>query len=276
LNSSMHEPIITSVQNPRVKDAARLRDRRHRERQGRFLIDGAREILRALQAGIKLEQLFVCEAQCRSDEADQALGRARSNGVEILPVTPQVFGKLAFGDRAEGILAVAATPRSMLADLPALVPELLVAVLAGVEKPGNIGAVLRTADAAGVSAVILADPRTDLFNPNAIRASLGTIFTVPIAVATAAETLAWLREKQCRILTTRVEARLTYSEAEYRGPTAIVLGSEAQGLSGDWTGADIVPVRVPMLGIADSLNVSATAAVLFYEALRQRGAAGQK
>ena len=268
----MNEPTITSVQNPRVKDAARLRDRRHRERQGRFLIDGAREILRALQAGLKLEQLFVCDALCHSDDADQALKQAHSKGVEILPVTPPVFTRLAFGDRAEGILATAATPHSTLADLPALAPDLLVAVLAGMEKPGNIGAVLRTADAAGVSAVILADPQTDLFNPNAIRASLGTIFSLPIATATAAETLAWLREKQCRILTTRVEARLTYSEADYRGPTAIVLGSEAQGLSDAWSGADVVPVRVPMLGIADSLNVSATAAVLFYEAVRQRGA----
>ena len=267
----MTEPTITSVQNPRVKDAARLRDRRHRERQGRFLIDGAREIRRALQAGIKLEQLFVCQELCRSDAAEQALELARSQGFEILSVTPQVFAKLAFGDRAEGILATAATPRTTLADLPALIPDLLVAVLASVQKPGNIGAVLRTADAAGVSAVILADPKTDVFNPNAIRASLGTIFSVPIAAASAAETLAWLRAKQCRILTTRVEARLTYCEGDYHGPTAIVLGSEAQGLSGGWTGADIVPVRVPMLGIADSLNVSATAAVLFYEAVRQRG-----
>jgi TrmH family RNA methyltransferase len=267
----MNEPTITSVQNPRVKDAARLRDRRHRQRQGRFLIDGAREIRRALQAGIKLEQLFVCQALCRSDDADQALKRARTVGVEILPVTPQVFTRLAFGDRAEGILATAATPRSTLADLPALLLDPLVVVLAGVEKPGNIGAVLRTADAAGVSAVILADPQTDLFNPNAIRASLGTIFSLPLATATAAETLAWLREKQCRILTTRVEARLTYSEGDYHGPTAIVLGSEAQGLSDGWSGADIVSVRVPMLGIVDSLNVSATAAVLFYDAIRPRG-----
>ena len=181
-----------------------------------------------------------------------------------------MFAKLAFGDRAEGILAIAATPRATLADLPALPPDPLLAVLAGVEKPGNIGAVLRTADAAGVSAVILADPQTDLFNPNAIRASLGTIFALPIAVATATETLAWLRERHCRILTTRVDAQLTYSEAEYVGPTAIVLGSEAAGLSDAWSDADVFPVRVPMLGIADSLNVSATAAVLFYEAVRQR------
>jgi RNA methyltransferase, TrmH family len=272
----MNESTITSVQNQRVKDTARLRDRRHREQQGRFLIDGTREILRALQTGIKLDQLFVCQELCRSDEAEQALGLARSQGFEILLVTPQVFGKLAFGDRAEGMLAAAATPRTTLADLPALALDPLVAVLAGVEKPGNIGAVLRTADAAGVAAVIVADPQTDLFNPNAIRASLGTIFSVPVATATAAETLAWLREKQCRILTTRVEARLSYSEADYRGPTAVVLGSEAQGLSGAWHGADVVPVRVPMLGVADSLNVSATAAVLFYEALRQRSAASPK
>ncbi len=124
--------------------------------------------------------------------------------------------------------------------------------------------------------MIVADPQTDLFNPNAIRASMGTIFSVPIATATAAETLVWLGEKQFRIFTTRVEARLAYSEADYRGPTAVVLGSEAQGLSDAWHGTDVVPVRVPMLGIADSLNVSATAAVLFYEALRQRSAASPK
>jgi TrmH family RNA methyltransferase len=145
-----------------------------------------------------------------------------------------------------------------------------VAVLEGVEKPGNVGAVLRSADAAGVSAVILADPRTDLYNPNAIRASLGTIFTMPVCEAASGDVLARLREHECMILAARVDGAVPYTEVDYRRPTAIVLGSEAAGLSPIWTGDDIRAVRLPMRGVADSLNVSVTAAVLFYEALRQR------
>jgi TrmH family RNA methyltransferase len=149
----------------------------------------------------------------------------------------------------------------------------LVAVLEGIEKPGNVGAVLRSADAAGLSAVIVAAPRTDLYNPNAIRASLGTIFTMRVCEAASSEALAWLRQRKFTILAARVDGSVSYTEADYRGPTAIVLGSEAEGLSPMWTGDDIAAVRLPMLGAADSLNISATAAVLFYEAMRQRGAA---
>jgi TrmH family RNA methyltransferase len=148
----------------------------------------------------------------------------------------------------------------------------LVAVLEGVEKPGNLGAVLRSADAAGVSAVIVADGRTDLYNPNAIRASLGTIFTMPLCEAAGGDVLAWLRERRFSILAARVNGAVPYTAVDYRGPTAIVLGSEAAGLSSIWTGDDIQAVRLPMLGAADSLNVSTAAAVLFYEALRQRSA----
>jgi TrmH family RNA methyltransferase len=146
----------------------------------------------------------------------------------------------------------------------------LIAVLEGVEKPGNVGAVLRSADAAGVSAVILADGRTDLYNPNAIRASSGTIFSMPVCEATSSDVLAWLRERGFRIAAARVDGSVPYTKVDYRGPTAIVLGSEATGLSPIWSGNDIQAVRLPMLGAADSLNVSVTAAVLFYEALRQR------
>jgi TrmH family RNA methyltransferase len=148
--------------------------------------------------------------------------------------------------------------------------NLLIAVLEGVEKPGNIGAVLRSADAAGVAALILADARTDLYNPNAIRASLGTIFTVPVCQAASDETLAWLREKNISIVAARVDGSMPYTKIDYHGPTAVVLGSEAAGLSKTWSAPDITPVRLPMLGAADSLNVAAAAAVIFYEALRQR------
>lgn len=265
--------MITSPHNPRVKQAARLRDHDERRKERRILIDGAREILRALAAGVKLHELFVCRELCRSAEAQRLLEALPVAGAEVFEVSERVFARLAFGQRSEGVVAVAAVPEHRLEGI--VLPENpLVAVLEGVEKPGNIGAVLRSADAAGVSALVLADPRTDLFNPNAIRASLGTIFSLPVAVATAGEVLAWLRAHRLQILAARVEGAALYTEIDYRTPAALVFGSEATGLSPLWCGDDVRAIRLPMLGTADSLNVSASAAVLFYEALRQRSAAG--
>ena len=264
--------LITSLQSPRVKDAVRLRDRRHREKQGRILIDGARELRRAIAAGAKLLEIFVCEPLCRGDDARHLLATLPQCGGEVWHVAEAVFQRLAFGQRAEGVLGVTETPRPTLATLSwdggSTAP--LVAVLEGVEKPGNVGAVLRSADAAGLSAVIVADGQTDLFNPNAIRASLGTIFTMPVCEATSGDVLAWLRERRFQIVAARVDGSVHYAKVDYRQPTAIVLGGEAPGLSPLWSGDDIAAVHLPMHGAADSLNVSVTAAVLFYEALRQR------
>jgi RNA methyltransferase, TrmH family len=266
---------ITSLQNPRVKDAARLRDRRDRQERQRILIDGVRELARALTAGIRLREVFVCEALCRSEESERLLAGLPQTGAEILYVAEPVFEKLAFGQRAEGVLGVADMPQRTLDDL-VLPDRPLVAVLEGVEKPGNVGAVLRSADAAGVSALVVADPRTDLYNPNTIRASLGTVFTMPVCQAAGHDVLAWLRRSGLQMLAARVDGSMPYTQADYRGPTAIVLGSEAAGLTPLWSAEDIRAVRLPMLGAADSLNVSATAAVLFYEALRQRGRQGDR
>jgi TrmH family RNA methyltransferase len=265
----MDHTTIHSVQNQRVKDAVKLREARQRAKQGRILIDGARELERAIRAGVKLEELFVCEALCDTPEAIELLRTATSSAKIISHVTPAVFAKLAFGERAEGVLGIASTPERRLADLR-LPNDPLVAVLEGIEKPGNLGAVMRSADGAGISAVIVADGCTDLFNPNAIRASLGTIFTVPVCAASSAEALAWLRASGLRMFAARVGAKLTYSAADYRGPAAMILGSEASGLTEAWQAPDITPIQLPMLGAADSLNLSATAAILFYEALRQR------
>jgi TrmH family RNA methyltransferase len=262
-------PPITSFQNPHVKNAVRLRDRRHREEQGRFLIDGARELRRAIDAGVRLIEIFVCEPLCRTQEARQLLTALPSAGAVVYSVAERVFDKLAFGERAEGVLGVAATPETPL-DRLRLPDRPLVAVLEAVEKPGNVGAVLRSADAAGVSALIVADPQTDLCNPNAIRASLGTIFSMPVASATAADALRWLRRRRVTIFAARVDGAIPYTEADFRGPAAIVLGSEAQGLTAAWSGPEVISIRLPMHGKGDSLNVSATAAVLFYEAVRQR------
>jgi RNA methyltransferase, TrmH family len=263
-------PVITSLQNPRVKNAVRLRDGRHREKQGRILIDGTRELRRAIDGGVKLIEAFVCEPLCHGDDARHLLAALPQTGSEVRHVNEAVFERLAFGQRTEGVLGVAGMPKPTLADLRFSSAAPLVAVLEGVEKPGNVGAVLRSADAAGVSAVIVADGRTDLYNPNAIRASLGTIFTMRVCEAASGDALAWLRQRNFTIVAARVDGSVRYTEVDYRGPTAIVLGSEAAGLSPIWTGDDIRAVRLPMLGAADSLNVSVTAAVLFYEALRQR------
>jgi TrmH family RNA methyltransferase len=219
---------------------------------------------------VRLVQVFVCDPLLSGDDSRLPVELA-ATGCEVLPVNEDVFHKLAFGQRAEGLLGVAETPHRTLQSL-ALPAGALVAVLEGVEKPGNLGAVLRSADAAGVSAVVVADGRTDLYNPNAIRASLGTIFVLPLVEATGRQTREWLAEKKCSIVAARVDGAVPYTAVDYRGPTAIVLGSEAAGLSPLWSGPDIRAVRLPMLGAADSLNVSVTAAVLFYEALRQRTA----
>lgn len=270
----MSDLTITSLQNPRVKETVRLRDRRERDRQQRILIDGARELLRAVEAGIRLQELFVCEELCHTPEARQLFHRAADTGADVLHVTPRVFEKLAFGDRAEGLLGVAERPQTRLADWQPP-SNALVAVLEGVEKPGNVGAVLRSADAAGISGVIVAGGGTDLYNPNAIRASLGTVFTQPVFAVEVPEAMAWLRKHGVRIFAAIVGATQSYTAADYTGPTALVLGGEAAGVSDVWRENDITPIALPMLGAADSLNVSVTAAVLFYEALRQRQGASR-
>lgn len=266
---------ITSLHNPRVKNAAKLRDRRERQKQGRILIDGARELSLALQAGIELVEVFVCRPLCRTERARAALDELETRGTNLLEVSPEVFEKLAFGERAEGVLGIASEPRRNLADI--VLPENpLVAVLEGIEKPGNLGAVLRSADAAGVAAVVATGAGTDLYNPNAIRASLGTVFMLQVCTAPAAETLSWLRGQHLAIHAARPDATAEYTEPSYRGPTAFVLGGEAAGLSAAWAGPDVTSIKLPMKGVADSLNISVAAAVLFYEALRQRERNGKE
>jgi TrmH family RNA methyltransferase len=189
--------------------------------------------------------------------------------VPIINVTSHVFARVAYGERTTGVVAMAETPHSSLDHLQ-LPENPLLAVVEGCEKPGNLGAVLRSADAAGLSAVIVADANTDFYNPNVIRASLGTVFTLPVAAGTSAEVLAFLRARNIAMVAARVDAECDYTAIDFRRPTAVILGSEVAGLTAAWRQGDVTAVRLPMLGVADSLNLSVTAAVLFYEALRQR------
>jgi TrmH family RNA methyltransferase len=263
-------PILTSLSNPRIKSASTLRDRRERDRTGLTLVDGAREIRRAVDAGADVVEVFVCEPQLAGLDARAALDGLRRRDVAIQATSEAVFAKLAFGERSEGLVAIVRIP-SLELDALALPADPLVAVVEGVEKPGNLGAILRSADGAAVDAVVAASPRTDLFNPNAIRASAGTIFGVPLAAAATSDVLTWLRDRHLRIVAARVDAAERYTDVDLTGPLALVVGAEAEGLGGAWSAADIVAVRLPMLGVADSLNVSVSAAILFYEARRQRG-----
>ena len=267
--TTMPEAALASPSNPRIKAAARLRERRERDRSGLTLVDGARETRRALEAGVEVVEAFICEPLVAGEDARAALDELRSRNVAVTTTTEAAFAKLAYGDRAEGLIAVVRAPSLALADLT-LPEDPLIVVIESVEKPGNLGAVLRSADGAGVDALIAASPLTDLANPNVIRASAGTIFTVPMAAASTDEVLRWLRDRRIRIVAARVDAAEAYTELDLAGPVAIVLGSEADGLTDAWLGPDIEAVHLPMLGVADSLNVSITAAILVYEARRQR------
>lgn len=266
---SMPSPALTSPSNPRIKAVARLRDRRERDSTGLTLVDGAREVRRALDAGVDVVEAFIHEPRLAGEDARVALDALAAAGIPVTAVTDAAFSKIAFGDRAEGVLAVVRNPTRRLEDL-LLSDDPLVVVVEGVEKPGNVGAVLRTADGAGVDAFVAASPQTDLANPNAIRASAGTIFAVPLAAAPTGDALAWLRDHRLRIVAARVDAERAYTDADLTGPLAIVLGTETDGLTDAWNGDDVEPVRLPMRGIADSLNVSVSAAILLYEARRQR------
>ncbi len=281
---------ISSSQNPRYKQAIKLRDTRQRKRSGLSVIDGYREIGRALAAGIEVDSLFVREGSVAGTRVsatssasvlvtddqpskDEQLFWEHWSDVPTdhrFIVSTEMMEKMSYGDRASDVVAVVRTPDWNLGSLQPKPGVPLILVLDRMEKPGNLGAALRTADAAGASAVILSDPECEPMNPNAIRASMGAMFTVPIACATAEETIAWLRSHQLQIVAARVDGSRFYSEVDLQLPTAVVLGSEAYGLADAWHAESIHPIRIPMLGMMDSLNVSVAAAVLLYETLRQR------
>ncbi|MCB9855154.1 MAG: RNA methyltransferase [Phycisphaerales bacterium] len=260
---------IDSPQNARIKATARLRERRARKQSGLILIDGGRELLRAIEAGVEVVEAFVCRAVVRGADAAASVVVLENSGAHLIDTSEAAYAKLRFGERDEGIVAVARRPNQTLDSLT-IPTNPLIAVIEGVEKPGNLGAIMRTADAAGIDAVIAADARGDIYGPNAIRASLGAIFTVPVVESSSAEALAWLRRAGLQVLTATPDAESSYSDVSYAGGTAIVLGAEASGVSDEWLGDACVRVGLPMCGRVDSLNVSTTAAVLFYEALRQR------
>jgi len=259
---------ITSLQNPRVKQIVQLSKVRERREQGLVIVEGAREIGLALDAGHEPEVVYVCpEIYAKSGYPD-LLNRITIQ--KQIAFTSAIFEKVAYREGSDGLIALI-KPKEHRLDQLQLQENPFIIVLESVEKPGNLGAVLRTADAAKVDAVVICDPLTDLYNPNAIRSSVGCLFTVPIAVCSSEECLEWMKAHQIKSFAAELKASEWYQNCDFKGPSAIIMGTEADGLTDFWLINADKRIKIPMRGVIDSLNVSVSAAVLTFEAMRQRG-----
>ena len=260
---------ISSIQNPRIKQLVRLREKSRERRQlGLAVVEGARELFIALNNGYQPQELFVCPEFFAKSDYPEIRQRIPESCQTLL--TPAVFEKLAYREGSDGIVALL-RPKSHTLDSIPLSDNPFVIVLEAVEKPGNLGAILRTADAAKADAVLVCDPLTDLYNPNVIRSSVGCIFSVPTAVCTSAEALAWTRAHGIRTFAAELQASDWYHLNDYTQPSAIVMGTEADGLTDFWLQNADARIKIPMRGLIDSLNVSVSTAILTFEAMRQRG-----
>ena len=256
---NMEENIITSTQNARIKHVVTLQQKSSlRREEGLFVVEGQREIEHCIACGYEIVELFVLDTTNYTGD------------IEPTFVTAQVYEKMAYRESTEGIIAVAKVKSHRLQDLKFNKQNPLVVVLESVEKPGNQGAILRTAEAANVDAVIVCDPLTDIYNPNLIRASIGGVFSVPVATCASKECIEFLKANKIRILTAQLQDSYDYYDYDMSHATALVMGTESTGLSQQWRDAADVHIRIPMLGRLDSLNVSVSTAILIYEAVRQR------
>ena len=257
---------ITSAQNPKIKNLLLLQEKsRARREQGLFVVEGRRELEHCLEAGYNVRTLFVCQEIFGSDTTPSAAE------AQIIEIPEALYRKVAYRESTEGIIAEVEYKERTLSDLN-LPENPLIMVLEAVEKPGNLGAVLRSADAAGADAVLICDPLTDLYNPNLIRASIGAVFTVPTVACSSEEAIAFLQARGIQILTAQLQDSSLYYDVDMRRGTALVMGTESTGLTDQWRRAASAHIRIPMLGRLDSLNVSVSAAILLFEAVRQRQA----
>jgi TrmH family RNA methyltransferase len=260
---------LTSTANPRVKALLGLRRRRTREDLQLTVIEGYEELVLALDSGVVPETLYYCPALITDDRRGELVGRVVELDSEIFKLSKNVFEHVAYRESPDGWLAVVPAVSTRLADLEVR-PDSLFLVCESVEKPGNLGAMLRTADAAGVDAVISSQPVTDWGNPNVVRASKGTVFTVPVVTASSSEVLQWLEENSISIVATTPHTTVDFTDVDLTGSRAIAVGSEKYGLSEQWLARASERVRIPMLGKVNSLNVATSAAIVVYEAVRQR------
>lgn len=261
--------LIESLQNPRVKNAVKLRKGKARKQSGTTLVEGYRELLRASESGWHFKELYVCPELFIDPGAKKLAEAIHSSGIATFHCTEAVFRKMSYRDTPDGLMALSPLVGKNLTDLE-LPPNPLLLIAEDLEKPGNLGTILRTADAAGVDAVIACDHKTDLSNPNVIRSSIGTLFFIPIAEADSEETLNWLKNNNIQTVAAIPDAEQEYTQIDLRGGTAIIVGAEDTGLSPFWKTQSDTQVSIPMLGRNDSLNVSTAAAIILYEAVRQR------
>ena len=261
----MHQ-LITSHQNPKIKSLLALEKPRERKKQCLFTIEGKKELMLAMEAGYKIGNIFFCEELIPFEEV-RLLSRLDPI---LIPVSKEVFDKIARRENSGGVIAVAEYKTHRLEDIK-ISSNPLILILEAIEKPGNLGAVLRTADAAGVDAVIICDPQTDFYNPNVIRSSIGCIFTNQVASGTSEEAITWLKKNNIAIYCTYLKASRPYHHVDYTQPSAVVMGTESTGLSSAWVQNATANILIPMSGKIDSMNVSTAAAVVIFEAKRQRG-----
>lgn len=264
---------ITSLQNPKLKKAVKLADRKERNETGLFLIEGFRELKRAADSGVSIQSLFICPKLFLGSNENALIEQIEKTGAEIISCSESVFQKLSYRDRPDGLVAIAIQMQATLDDLIAHLatkkdPFLIIAE--AIEKPGNLGTILRSADAAGVDAVIVCDRCTDIYNPNVVRASVGTLFTIPVVEATSTETLRFLKEKGIKVIAATPSAKEEFTDTELSGAVAIAVGTEQLGLTDLWMNSADIKVRIAMHGVADSLNVATATTLLLYEVVRQR------
>jgi len=260
---------ITSLQNPKIKAALKLWKRSERDASDTFLVEGYRELSRAHHAELKIETLFICRDLFLGSNEEKLIQEIASRGALILPCSSAVFQKLSYRDRPDGLIAVAKQLHLSLESLkPSKVPFYVVAE--GIEKPGNLGTILRSSDAVGVDAVIVCDKCTDIHNPNVVRASVGTLFTLPVVEAEGEATFDWLKKQGMIIVAATPAAEREYTQIDLTQPVALAVGTEQYGLSKRWMEGADMQVKIPMLGVADSLNVAMATTLLLYEVIRQR------
>lgn len=261
---------ITSIHNPRIKALAKLKKRSERDEQGIFLTEGYRPITRALAAGFRFDELYYSPEWFLGTNEQKVLEAAEKAGATLTRVGKEAFLKIAYRERPEGLLAIGKQWHTRLEELKLSDNPFLIVVEA-IEKPGNLGTILRSADATGAEAVIVCDAVTDLFNPNVVRASTGVLFTTPTIITDSKSAIEYLRKNHIKTLAATPAAKELYTDVDLTQPVALVMGSEQFGLTDTWLETADLPVRLPMAGIADSLNVSAATVALAYEVVRQRG-----
>lgn len=260
---------ITSLKNERIKQVVRLRERGEREKSDLFLIEGYRELLRACDAHRKIDTLFYCSDLFLGKNEEALIRRISLQGAYLYSCTKEVFAKISYRDRPDGLLCIAPQRHAKLKNIELSKTPLLI-VAEAIEKPGNLGTILRSSDAVGCDGVIICDRCTDIHNPNVVRASVGTLFTLPVIEASGVETLDWLKENGICVLAATPSAHADYTEVDMTVPLAIAVGTEQLGLSEMWMQRADIQVRIPMYGVADSLNVATATTLLLYEARRQR------